>query len=128
MIKWVSPIAGPIVFLGWMFVFGWTTDLLEGSRWDILAYLAGHGAFGIVATILLGWGLAITLAVVAGTLVPRAALRRALFHHLYSPTCFWCGYSLRGLPRQNASVPCPECGRHSPVRLRHEYPSSARAI
>jgi len=126
--RWISPIAAPLVALGWIFLFGRITDLLEGTRWDILAYLARHGIVGIAIALLLGYGVAFALAIVAGTLAPNAALRRALFYHLYSPACFWCGYSLRELPRQDSSVLCPECGRHSPVRLRHERPSSARAI
>ncbi len=126
LLQWISPVAMPLAGIGWIFLFGRITDLLEGTRWDILAFLAGHGIVGIAVALLLGYGVAFALAVVAGTLAP-AALRRALFHHLYSPACFWCGYSLRELPRPDSFVLCPECGRRSPVRLKHERPRSARA-
>ncbi len=128
MIRWIVPIAPSVLLLGWMFLFGRSTDLLEGTRWDIIASVKEYGALGVVVLILLGYGVAIALAVVAGTLVPRALLRRSVLHHLYSPACFWCGYSLRGLPRHGADVLCPECGRHSPVRLKDQVPPSARAI
>ena len=127
-VKWIAPVAGPIAFLGWMFMFGRVTDALEGTRWDILALLTQSGILGSAGALMLGYGIAITLAIVISVLIPPAVLRRALFRHLYSPACFWCGYSLRGLRRINGSIRCPECGRQSPVRLKHECPDSVRAI
>ena len=127
-IRWIAPVAGPIAFLGWMFMFGRLTDVLEGTRWDILALLTSKGILGTAGIVLLGFGVAITLGIVVGELIPRAVLRRALFYHLYSPACFWCGYSLHGLHRSNPSIQCPECGRHSPVRFKDESPQSVRSI
>ena len=112
-LKWLSASGATLAFLGWMSMFGWITDALEGTRWDILA-LFFPGA------LLLLYGVAISLALVVGGLIARAVMRRHLFHHLYSPACFWCGYSLRGLQRHNATVDCPECGKPSPVRRRNE--------
>lgn len=106
-LKWGPPIAGLIAFLGWMFLFGRGTDVLENTRWDVLA-VPGLG-------ILLGYGVAIPLAFVVATVVPRVVLRRALCHCLFSPACFWCGYSLRGLETHDSRIRCPECGRLSPV-------------
>ncbi|MHC4108282.1 MAG: hypothetical protein ACYSTY_09390 [Planctomycetota bacterium] len=105
-LKWGPPIACPIAFLGWMFLFGRVTDVLEKTRWDVLALPGGA---------LLGYPIAITLALVVATVVPRAVLRRALRHCLYSPACFWCGYSLRGLEIHESRIRCPECGKFSPA-------------
>jgi len=111
-----------------MFLFGRVTDALEGTRWDILAWLTQSGVLGSVGALVLGYGVAITLALVISVLIPRAVLRRELFRHLYSPACFWCGHSLRGLRRINGRIRCPECGRQSPVRLMHEGPDSVPAL
>ncbi len=111
-LKWLSPSGAILAFLGWMSMFGWITDALEGTRWDILAFPEG--------ALLLGYGVAISLAVVVGGLIPRAVMRRQLLHHLCSPACFWCGYSLKGLQRHNATIDCPECGKPSPVRRANE--------
>ena len=123
-LRWLPPLAAPIAFLGWMFIFGRVTDALEGTRWDILAFLQRADLLGFVGMLLLGYGVAIILAVVVGATFPQAVLRRLVIHHLYSPTCFWCGYSLRGLERHNAAIDCPECGKSSPVRYTNEMPSS----
>ena len=117
--------------------FGNNVFFFEGVRWfeQVLHSERFHNSLlrqltftGIILAIEIPLGVAIALAVVAGALVPRALLRRSVLHHLYSPACFWCGYSLRGLPRHGADVLCPECGRHSPVRLKDQVPPSARAI
>ncbi len=127
-VKWIAPVAGPIAFLGWMFLFGRVTDALEGTRWDILAWLTQSGVLGSVGALMLGYGVAITLALVISVLIPRAVMRRELLRHLYSPACFWCDHSLRGLRRINGRIRCPECGRQSPVRLMHGGLDSVRAI
>jgi hypothetical protein len=114
-LKWIPPIAAPLSFLGWMFVYGRTLDTLENTRWDLVAFFNQMGVFGVAASILLGFGVAITLAVILATVVPRAVLRRELHRCLYSPACFWCGYSLSGHEAPESRVRCPECGRPSPV-------------
>ena len=114
-LKWIPPIAAPLAFLGWMLVYGRTTDMLENTRWDLLAFFDRMGVFGVAASILLGFGVAVTLAVILATVVPRAVLRRELRRCLYSPACFWCRYSLSGLEADNSTIRCPECGRLSPV-------------
>ncbi len=111
-LKWLSASGATLACFGWISMFGWITDALEDTRWDILAFPPG--------ALLLGYGVAISLAVVVGGLIPRAVMRRQLFHHLCSPACFWCGYSLRGLQRHNETVDCPECGKPSPVRRTNE--------
>ena len=121
-LKWTPGISAILTFLGWMFAFGRVTDALEGTSWDVLALLRQLGVLGVLGALMLGYGIAITLALVVGTIIPRAILRRQLLHHLYSPACFWCGYSLCGLQRRNAAIHCPECGQLSPVRYKDEYP------
>ena len=114
-LKWAPPIAGPIAFLGWMFLFGRGTDVLEGTRWDVLAFLRDLGSVGFLMMILLGYGVAITLALIVATVVPRVLLRRELHRCLTSPACFRCGYSLSGLEIRGSKIRCPECGRPSPA-------------
>jgi hypothetical protein len=113
-LKWLPSLAAPAA-LGWMFIFGRVTDVLEGTRWDVLAFLDKQGPLGIAGILGLGFGIAIALGFVAGFAVPRAILRRLIRHHLYSPACFWCGYSLVALEAHEAAIRCPECGKYSPV-------------
>ena len=115
-VQWIQGLGPLLAFFAWMVIFGRATDALEGTRWDVLGFLEEQGPLGFLAVILLGFGVAVTLAVLVGTVIPRALLRRQVRYHLYSPACFWCGYSQRGLEISNDSICCPECGRRSPVR------------
>ncbi len=123
LLKWVPPIAAPLAFLGWMFVFGRTTDILEDTRLDLLASLYRLGLLGFVIAILLGYGVAVALAIIAATVIPRAVLRHELSRCLSLPACFWCGYLLSGLEVRNSKIRCPECGGSSPVTCRREATS-----
>jgi len=117
-VKWILPVGAPLAFFGWMLLFGRVTDVLEGTRWDLLAMLHEGGIVGGVAVASLGFGVGITLALLIGGLAPHLMLQRAVRHHLHAPACFWCGQLLRGVPPQGALVACPECGKASPVRAR----------
>ncbi len=110
--KWLPEAAAGLAFLGWMIVFGWTTDALEKTDWDPFGRL---GIARLAVMLLLGYGVAIALAVVFGRLIPRVVMRRELKNCLCSPACFFCGYSLRGLDVQLSAIRCPECGKTSPV-------------
>ncbi len=85
LLKWVPPLAALLAFLGWMFVFGRTTDILENTRLDLLAFLYRLGLLGFVIVILLGYGVAFALAIIAGTVIPRAVLRHELRNYLKRP-------------------------------------------
>ena len=113
--KWIPEVTAALAFLGWMFVFGRTTDALENTDWDLLASLGKFGIGGFAITLLLGYGVALALAFLLGRVVPRAVMRRELKNYLCSPACFFCGYSLRGLDVQRSAIRCPECGKTSPV-------------
>ena len=113
-LNWLPALVALAGFWGWMIAFGRGTDALEGTKWDVLAFLKDLG-LGLIPSLVVGYGIAITLAVIAGSAVHRAILRRVIRHHLYSPACFWCGYSLVGLEVCNAAIQCPECGKVSPV-------------
>ena len=123
LLKWVPPIAAVLAFCGWMFVFGRTTDILENTRLDLLAFLHRLGLLGYVIMFLLGIGFAFALAIIAGTVIPRSVLRHELSRCLSLPACFRCGYLLRGLEVRNSRIRCPECGGSSPVACRREAAS-----
>ena len=106
-----------LVFLSvscaWMIFFGRGTDALEGTRFDILNYLNDSGPIGVILVLLLGIGTAIFLAVITAVALERRLLYRQFHYHLFTPACFWCGYSLKGLENENNYIKCPECGERS---------------
>ena len=111
--KEVSSIAGSIVFIIWMFFFGIGTDALEGTRWDILGFLFDIGPVGYILVILLGFGIAIFLGTFTSIILRRRFLKKQFQDHLFTPACFWCGYSLKGLESESNYTKCPECGKRS---------------
>jgi hypothetical protein len=113
-LKWIPAIAPTFAFLGWMFVFGRVSDALDDTPW-VLAGFHQLGIVGIIFAILSGYGIGILLALLAGLWLPRYVWRRHLRHFLYSPACFWCGYSLKRLQVIERTIRCPECGQSSPV-------------
>ena len=106
-------IAGGLAFAGCMILFGVGLDALEGTAWDIAGFVTDLGFVGFVLALLLGYGVAIALAVGSGVALRRSLLRRQFRYHLFTPACFWCGYSLNGLERDGDYIRCPECGRRS---------------
>ena len=117
-LKWLPSVAGTAASVGWIALFGRTTDALEGTRWDLLGYLHTLGFVGLLVAAFLGFGVAIGLGFALGYALPRMALQRVLRRHLYGPACFWCGYSLIGLQLLGGTIHCPECGRRSPASPR----------
>jgi hypothetical protein len=115
MVRNAPSTVGGFAFFGWMILFGRGTDVLEGTAWDILGFAHDAGFLGFMMALLLGFGVAITLAVVSGLAVRRLLLRKQFRYHLFTPACFWCGYLLKGLECDGSSIQCPECGRHSRV-------------
>ena len=108
-------IVGGLAFFGWMILFGRGSDALEETAWDILGLLYDLGFLGFMMAVLLGFGVAIALALISGATLRRFLLRRQFRYHLSTPACFWCGYSLQGLERAGDFIRCPECGRSSRV-------------
>ena len=105
-----------LVFWAWMILFGRGTDALEDTAWDILGLLHDLGFLGfIIMALLLGFGVAIALALISGVALRRFLLRTQFHYHLFTPACFWCGYLLKGLERDDDFIRCPECGRRSRV-------------
>ncbi|MCH8165001.1 MAG: hypothetical protein IH889_05270 [Planctomycetes bacterium] len=124
-VRWGPSVTAGAVFFAWMVFFGTGTDFLEQTRFDVLGFLHRHGILGFIVALLLGFGIGIILATVVGVSLRRLLLRRQIQHHLFSPACFWCGYSLAGLNHADQSVRCPECGKASPVALREPPMSSS---
>ena len=117
-LKWLPGVVVFNTWWGWMLVFGKGTDFLERhSNWDLLGYLHRAGFVGILAMVLLGYGMATLLAFGIGSRVRRRLLKSAITPLLASKRCFWCGYCLTGLEATDGRVRCPECGDHSPVRM-----------
>ncbi len=108
-------IVGFLVFWAWMILFGRGGDALEETAWDIFGFFHDAGFLGFMMALLLGFGVAITLAVVSGLALRRFLLWRQFRCHLFAPACFWCGYLLKGLERDDSSIQCPECGRRSRI-------------
>ncbi len=115
MVRTAPSIVSVLACFGWMMLFGHGTDALEETAWDILGFANDAGFLGIMMVILLGGGVAIALAVVSGLALRRFLLRRQFRYHLFTPACFWCGYSLKGLERDGSSIKCPECGQRSRI-------------
>ncbi len=124
-VRWVPSVAAFVVMVAWMAFFGIGTDFLEQTRFDLPGFLHRQGILGHIVALSLGVGIAITLGTVVGVSLRRLLLRRQIQHHLFSPACFWCGYSLAGLNHADQSVRCPECGKASPVALRKPPISSS---
>lgn len=117
--RWKKEVAytiGSINFAIWMFIFGLGTQALEGTRWDIFKFLEGLGFIGIILAILLGFGTAIFLGTITSIILRRRFLKKQFQDHLFTPACFWCGYSLKGLENENNYIKCPECGERSRTR------------
>ncbi|MCG8406073.1 MAG: hypothetical protein MI923_12825 [Phycisphaerales bacterium] len=109
--------ASLIGFFGWMIIFGKGTDVLEGHpQWDVLGFLRSLGLDGIVIVLLLGYGIAIFLGIIAYQRVRVVLLGRALRRALGGNRCLWCDYLLKGLEAKEGGVRCPECGECSPSR------------
>jgi hypothetical protein len=116
--RWISEAVGPAVFLAWMLIFGMVTEILDDHPgWDLLGYLSRQGWLGILAALLMGYGLAILLGVVCHRAVRVTLLRRAITRALDQSRCLWCDYSLEGHAAYSGKVRCPECGEHAPVRI-----------
>ncbi len=117
--KWMvhnaPSIVGGLAFFGWMILFGRGGDALEETAWDIFGFFHDAGFLGFIMALLLGFGVAIALIVVLEVALRRFLLRRQFRYHLFTPACFWCGYSLKGLERYSSSIKCPECGQRSRI-------------
>ena len=110
-------IVSVLAFFGWMILFGRGSDALEGTAWDLLGLLDDLGFLGFIMAFLLGFGIAIAWAVLSGATLRRFLLRRQFHYHLATPSCFWCGYILKGLEREGDFIQCPECAKCSRVGL-----------
>lgn len=108
-------IVSVLAAFGWMMLFGLGSDALEDTAWDILGLLNDLGFIGFILGVLLGLGVALSLALISGVALRRYLLRRQFRDHLFTPTCFWCGYSLQGHKRVGSFIKCPECGKRSRV-------------
>ena len=106
-------IVGLIVFFAWMVLFGRGTDALEGTRWDILSFLIDIGPVGILLAIFSGLGIGSLLAASTAIALRRRFLSQQFHYHLFTPACFWCGYSLKGHDCDANYIKCPECGERS---------------
>ncbi len=115
MVRTAPSIVSVLAFFGWMMLFGHGGDALEETAWDIFGFFHDAGFLGIMMVILLGGGVAIALAVVSGLALRGFLLRRQFRYHLFTPACFWCGYSLKGLERDGSFIRCPECGQRSRI-------------
>lgn len=124
-VRWVPSVAAFVGIVAWMVFFGIGTDFLEQTRFDLLGFLNRQGILGHIVALSLGVGIGVILASVAGMSLRRLLLRRQIQHHLFSPACFWCGYSLTGLDHEGSDIRCPECGKASPVALRKPPISSS---
>ena len=115
MVRTAPSIVSVLACFGWMMLFGHGTHALEETAWDILGFANDAGFLGVMMVLSLGGGVAIALAVVSGLALRRFLLGRQFRYHLFTPACFWCGYSLKGLDRDGSSIKCPECGQRSRI-------------
>ncbi len=106
-------IVGFMVWWAGINLYGRGTDALEGTQWDILPLLSDLGFVGFILRFVLGLGVPILLAFISGGALRRFLLRRQFRYHLFTPACFWCGYSLKGHERVSRFIRCPECGKRS---------------
>ena len=113
MVRTAPSIVSLLAAFGWMILFGRGSDALEDTAWDILGLLHDLGFLGFIMALLLGFGVAIALALISGEALRRFLLRRQFCFHLFTPACFWCGYLLKGLVRDGDYIRCPECGQRS---------------
>lgn len=109
----IPSIVGLIVIFAWMVLYGCGTDALEGTRWDILSFLFDIGPVGIILAIFSGLGIGTLLAASTAIALRRRFLSQQFNYHLFTPACFWCGYSLKGLENESNYIKCPECGERS---------------
>ena len=114
-VRTAPSIASLLAGFGWMILFGRGGDALEETAWDIFGFFHDAGFLGFMMALLLGFGVAIALAVSSGVSLWRFLLRRQFRYHLLTPACFWCGYSLKGLERDGDFIRCPECGQRSRI-------------
>jgi len=114
-VRTAPSIVSVLASFGWMILFGRGGDALEETAWDIFGFFHDAGFLGLMMALLLGFGVAIALAVGSGVSLRRFLLRRQFRYHLFTPACFWCGYLLKGLEREGDFTRCPECGRRSRV-------------
>ncbi len=115
MLAVVPTIVGLIVYWAGIELYGRGTDVLEETQWDILPLVRHLGFGGFILKILLSLGVAISLGIISGVALRRFLLRRQFRYHLFTPACFWCGYSLKGLERDGSFIKCPECGHRSRI-------------
>ena len=111
----VPTIVGLIVYWAGVELYGRGTDALEETPWDILPLLRDLGFIGFILRFVLGLGVPVFLGIISGVTLRRFLLRRQFRYHLFTPACFWCGYSLKGLERDGTSIRCPECGKRSRI-------------
>jgi hypothetical protein len=110
-LRWAPSVTGVAVFAFWMALFGYGTDWLEGTRFDLMAWLDGlPPALSMLLGIGLGYGVAISLAMLAYVRLRRRLVQREVAALIESQGCLSCGYSLQGLTPLNGVVICPECG------------------
>ena len=109
----IPSIVGLIVIFAWMVLYGRGTDALEGTRWDILSFLFDIGPVGIILAIFSGLGIGTLLAASTAIALRRRFLSQQFNYHLFTPACFWCGYSLKGHDCDGNYIKCPECGKRS---------------
>ena len=114
-VRTAPSIVSVLASFGWMILFGRGGDALEETAWDIFGFFHDAGFLGFMMALLLGFGVAIALAVSSGVSLRRFLLRKQFHYDLFTPACFWCGYLLKGLEREGDFIQCPECGRRSRV-------------
>lgn len=101
---WAPNLASLVTFFGWMFAFGASHDALEPLVEDLPSWIAAS------MVLLADYGVAIALAMLAYIWLKARLLLRPIRRCIELPACLHCGYSLTGVPREGASVVCPECG------------------
>lgn len=98
-----------LAHLGWMIGFGLVTDVLEGTRFDIMRSLTGSW-HGVVVLVMSGYGIATLLAVLVYRILRRRMIDRRVRAYRRICACLRCGYSMVGLKSDNGVAVCPECG------------------
>ena len=71
--------------------------------------------YGIILAIFSGLGIGTLLAASTAIALRRRFLSQQFHYHLFTPACFWCGYSLKGHDCDGNYIKCPECGERSRI-------------
>jgi len=108
-------VIGVIVLWTWVYLWAISTNVLKDTNFNIIGFLGDKGVIGIILAFLIGFGGATFWGLIVVLAIRHRLLQKQFQYHLFTPACFWCGYSLKGLESESNYIKCPECGERSRI-------------